>query len=240
MPKVLTETELAEREANLIQAGLKLLEEEGFSQLTMDRLVARVPYSKGTVYNTFSGKEDLLLAMNNRGAGRMLDLLERGDAFRGSPRERYLAVVFAYSLYGRLYPTLFLCDVECRGPEVFEKASEKRRAEGEKLMGRMFEVCRSLADAEAAGDLSFAPGMSLEDCLRGTWYVEFGCIAPYVQSIQSGREPDFDLDRELMLHMGVYLDGLGWKPLTKDFDYAKSWKRFGPEIFKKEMRLLKK
>lgn len=54
---------IADREIELIQLAKSLVQEQGFANLTMDKLTASSPYSKGTIYNHFCSKEDVILAL---------------------------------------------------------------------------------------------------------------------------------------------------------------------------------
>ncbi len=55
--------EIRQREAYLLDVARKMLMEHGFSGLSMDRLAEATEYSKGTVYQHFSTKEDLVAAL---------------------------------------------------------------------------------------------------------------------------------------------------------------------------------
>ncbi len=54
---------IADREVELVQLAKSLVQEQGFANLTMDKLTAASPYSKGTIYNHFCSKEDVILAL---------------------------------------------------------------------------------------------------------------------------------------------------------------------------------
>ena len=58
-PKLLDEAALKERELLIINSAVLLIQTNGIENLTMDKVVAQVPFSKGTVYKHFIGKEDL-------------------------------------------------------------------------------------------------------------------------------------------------------------------------------------
>lgn len=58
---------IVDREQELLLISEKIMAEHGFSKLTMDKLVAACEYSKGTVYNHFNSKENLLLALCVKG-----------------------------------------------------------------------------------------------------------------------------------------------------------------------------
>ncbi len=54
---------IADREVELVQLAKTIVEEQGFTNLTMDRLTALSAYSKGTIYNHFCSKEDVIIAL---------------------------------------------------------------------------------------------------------------------------------------------------------------------------------
>ncbi len=243
MPKVITQEEAGRREAEIMEAGLRVIEADGFSALTMDRVVAEVSYSKGTVYNSFAGKEDLFVAIRNLGRRIMADYSRRADAFAGSPRERFIAQVFAYSFYARRHPILFRCDVSTRGPLVLEKASRERLDEGRRLERQLHQTYLGpIEDGIRAGDLALPRGRRALDVASGTFYLELGCISLFMLSEESemreyeqaiGRRPD--LDDELCRHLNVYLDGWQWRELSSERNYARVWKTFPGKIFAREI-----
>ena len=52
--------EIAQREDLILETARKMLLERGYLGLTMDRIAEEIEYSKGTVYQHFSSKEDLI------------------------------------------------------------------------------------------------------------------------------------------------------------------------------------
>lgn len=62
MPKISIETRLEKREL-IIQCALKLFSEKGYSNTTMDDIVASCGISKGGIYNYFKSKEEIFLAI---------------------------------------------------------------------------------------------------------------------------------------------------------------------------------
>lgn len=54
---------IADREVELILLAKGIVQKEGFANLTMDKLTAASSYSKGTIYNHFCSKEDVVLAL---------------------------------------------------------------------------------------------------------------------------------------------------------------------------------
>ena len=55
--------EIQEREALILEVAREMLLERGYLGVTMDRIAQAIEYSKGTVYQHFSSKEDVLVAL---------------------------------------------------------------------------------------------------------------------------------------------------------------------------------
>ena len=81
-PRLLDENALQEREQTIITVAITLIQRLGIENLTMDKVVAQVPFSKGTVYKHFIGKEDLLLAISNHAIKVLSDLFSRAYLFK--------------------------------------------------------------------------------------------------------------------------------------------------------------
>ena len=233
------EQKLAEREQELLNLAEDLINQEGFATFTMDKLAAASGYSKGTMYNHFSGKEDCLAALCIRGMGLIEELFNRAIAFEGKPREKILALNFAYQLYGRLQPTLSLAVLTARTPAFAEKTSPERSALMQQTDMRItLRVYAVFQDAIRAGDLTLNDDLTVEAVSFMCWAQAFGSSAlmgtardlTAVSRISSLNIP--------LLSAGVMLDGLGFRPLSTEWDYSQSWERIGRECFAQELELL--
>jgi len=71
----LRERQRAEREQLILHEAERLLREEGYEGLVMDRLAEQVGISKGTIYQHFDKKEALVGAIMLRGLERMSEQL---------------------------------------------------------------------------------------------------------------------------------------------------------------------
>ena len=98
-PRLLDEKSLRAREQQIIDAAIDFIQKHGVENLTMDKVVNAVPFSKGTVYKHFLGKEDLMLAISNHSMAILAELFCRAAQFNGCPRERMMLVNFSYLLY---------------------------------------------------------------------------------------------------------------------------------------------
>ena len=240
-PKVLDEYSLKAREQDIIDATIALIDKYGVENITMDKVVAAVSYSKGTVYKHFLGKEDLFLAIGNHAITIMYDLFSRAAQYEGCPRERMLLLNMSYLIYAILHPALFTT-VQCtKSPNVYGKSSEKRLLEQEqleaKVMGTTFGI---IEEAITDGRFSIPAHMDILQVCFATWSQGFGTISLLSAEVEqcSGRT-GLVVERELINQANILLDGLAWTPLTKDKDYQKSIEVALKKVFPSELALLK-
>ncbi len=118
--------EVADREQLLLDLALEIIETHGFSALTMDKLTAQSEYSKGTVYNHFSSKEDLLTALCLRAIRVQQVLYSKLLSFDSCSREKLVGFAFAYELFAKLNPALFMVGLTVKTSAIREKASPQR------------------------------------------------------------------------------------------------------------------
>ena len=69
--------EIRQREQLILDAAQDMLHEHGYKYLTMDRIAEKVEYSKGTIYNHFASKEDLVCSLSCRCLTNLIDLFQQ-------------------------------------------------------------------------------------------------------------------------------------------------------------------
>ncbi|MCG8426676.1 MAG: TetR/AcrR family transcriptional regulator [Chromatiales bacterium] len=240
-PRNIDKKDFLERENELIDAALRIIGEQGVAALTIDKLVTQVPYSKGTIYNHFCGKEDLLAAVCNSGLKALADLFERATHFSGSTRERMLAQGQAYLVYSQLKPVQFLLAVSTITPVFGEKLSEKRIEEYQQLETKLLSPIVSIVDeAFAQQELINPNNLDSEQIAFTIWAMGFGTIALLTGEIAHCEyRAKKALQDQLLNNANIVLDGLGWHPFSKDYNYQHSIERINREIFNSELRQLK-
>jgi AcrR family transcriptional regulator len=235
-PRIIDNNQLLAREMELIEAALLIMEVDGTAGLTMDKVVAKVPYSTGTVYNHFSSREDLLTGVCNSGMSVLADLFSRASAFNGSTRERMLAILYAYLLHALLQPTQFMLVISAKTAAMIERTSERRQAEHYQLEGRLMGPMLNLVDeAIEKGELVLPKHMSRQQIVFTNWAGSFGAIALLINSEGkcSGRN-GLAFQVEVFNHANLLLDGMQWHPLSHEVDYSESVKRIACELFPEE------
>ncbi len=236
-PRVIREEDLIKREAELIDTALDIMKDSGTAGLTMDKVVARVPYSKGTVYSHFISKEDLLTGVCNTSMGMLVNLFQRAVNFDGTPRERILTLLYGYLLHARLHPQRFMLVVSAKTDNLMERTSSKRLEEHQQmernLMGSMAVLVETAVEH---GEFTLPSHMTIQQVVFSIWATSFGVIALLISTVQkcSGRD-ELDVEREAINNANLLLDGLNWHPLSREFDYQITLRRIASEVYADEL-----
>jgi AcrR family transcriptional regulator len=215
-----------------------MLIEQGYAGLSMDRLAEATEYSKGTIYQHFSTKEDLITALAVESSEERLALMAKARAFQGRPRERILALGVADELFLQLYPHYFRSELIIHMAGLESRASSGRR----EAMSRQDQCVAAwlreiVQEAAQVGDLPGASIATAGDVAFSLFSMEIGthlCIVNYphvVEQLRVVSPPSTMIDNAQAL-----LDGLGWRPLRLEWDYALTHERIIREVFADECR----
>lgn len=235
-----SEQKKVDREEELVDLAVTILNKEGFAGLSLEKLTAQSQYSKGTIYNHFSSKEDCLSALCIRAVSSILKLFTRAQTFSGNSREKAVAVHYAYQLYARLQPTLFMAVLSSKAPGVREKTSAERT----QLMDALeFEINHfsdaMFRNAIADGSLKIPAHLSVETLTFSNWALSFGTNALATSAVEATAVNRLDPNTLLLQNINILLDGMNWQPLSKDWDYQQTWLRVEEEIFADDIQLIK-
>ena len=226
--------EIADREARILEIARPMVVHSGYHGLNMDRIAEAVNSSKGTIYNHFSCKEEIIIALAVENVAKRSELFQKAAQFKGSSRERIHAVGEAAEKYVRDFPDYFLFEEIIQLPSVREKTSEKRQAVIQGCeMQCMSIVAGIVRDAVAHDDLTLPKNVTAEHIVFGLWSLTSGAYSIILKSqslAQLGLDDPFSLVRK---HIGTFLDGLNWHPLTSEFDMEKLLKKIQHQVFAK-------
>jgi len=240
-PKLLDEAALKERELQIINSAVLLIQQNGIENLTMDKVVAQVPFSKGTVYKHFIGKEDLLLAISNYSIEVLGDLFYRAYQFKGCARSRMLLLNFSYLIYAILYPALFQCVMCSKSPNVAGKSSEKHINEGERLEVKLMTSIHGIVeDGLNDNSLALPMSMDIQQLCFSNWSMAYGAITLLSGEVEqcSGRT-NLIVERELFNLSNLLFDGMSWQPLTKNRSHCAELQIALAELFPQELEQIK-
>lgn len=231
--------EIQDRQERILDVARTMLMDGGYLGLNMDRIALALEYSKGTIYQHFGCKEDIILALVNETQQKRLELFQRAATFRGLSRERLAAIGFTCELFVRLFPEHFNVERIVRASSIWEKTSE----EGRRLMRSCESRCIGIVagvvrEGVAAGDVTLPESLSPEDLVFGLWSTTFGgysLIATSDSLAELGIREPFEAIRQNITHV---LDGYGWRPLSIEHDYDQVTARIAQELFADETRRL--
>lgn len=236
-----SEQKKIDREEELVDLAVTILNEHGFSGLSLEKLTAQSCYSKGTIYNHFTSKEDCLSALCIRAVSGILELFKRAIVFDGSSREKVVAVHYAYQLYARLEPTLFMTVLSSKAPGVREKTSAERTEIMDKLEFEINNFSDAMfTSAVADGSLILPDNISIETLTFSNWAMSFGTNALAASAKDAKAVNRLDPNTLLLQNINLLHDGMNWQPLSKDWDYQHTWRRVEEEIFSKDIQSLEK
>ena len=206
--------EIEQREQLLVQTAGQILLTEGIAALSMERLAEELKTAKGTIYNHFPNREELLLAMAVRAIDKRQSLFDAASMSKGCPRDRMVAMGIACEIYARNYPLHFVVECTVRHASIWERCSEERRdfmrQREQQCVGLVAGVVRS---GIAAGDLELPCGMRPEELTMALWGLTYGSYvidltSPSLKEI--GIESIYRTVRLGTLHM---INGFQWQPI---------------------------
>jgi len=228
------------REALILDHADRLFQEAGYLGLHLDQLAARIEYSKATIYNHFASKEDLVLAICRRHIRQRAEFFGRALTFDGLSRERMFVIGLADLMIARLHPHAFAMFQLAQSPSIWEKVDPLARKQfGAALISCMKPVREIVRQARSQGDLGeHAPGD--DQILFGFVSMSKGALLlhsrPTIHHQMFGRQAGSALDL-LKANYHAFLDGVGWRPFSVDWDFAGTEQRIYTELFPEENRL---
>ena len=213
--------EIDHRERLILKAGLEMLLKQGYLGLRMDQIAEQVEYSKGTIYQHFPNKEEIILALVNEAWEQRSNLFSHASTMRRKSRDRLAAIGAAAEVFVQQCPHFFLIEQLMRINSVWEKTSEERR----KLMKTCETRCMTIVsgivrDGIAHGDLTLPNSCTPEDLVFGLWAINTGGFT-IISSSESLQEIGVSFPIEaLRRNQNRMLDGYGWTPLSTKVDYS--------------------
>jgi len=223
------EREVREREDMILDVSRKMLAKTGFQGFRLDDLAHAIEYSKGTLYQHFSTKEDLMLAVCTKSLGMRSALFQRVKTFEGSSREKICALGLVDQYFVKHFPEYFDLDQMIKAMSFWDKTSQARRDEHIQVGTSCFQTMFSIVDdAKKNGDLpKNAKSNEIAFAIVSVTIGSHLTLRNPGMTLVAGIKPSFDV---LQRHQHALLDGFGWKPLFSDWDWKKSYKRIVKDL----------
>jgi AcrR family transcriptional regulator len=230
--------EITAREADLLHISRRIILEHGVQGLTMDRLASATPYSKGTLYQHFTSREDILGALCIAMSELRLEMFERASRFAGTSRERAIAAHKGHGLLFQLHRELWEAEQLISQTHLRAKLSPEHRASFDAINAKCFNAYMGiLRDGIASGELKPPYDLTPEQILIGVMGISRGLYGIWASDspVQSWVNDSAELHFKLI---NALYDGYGWRPLSHEWDYSSTSERIRTEVFPEEFRLL--
>ena len=236
-PKIFSPEEKQAREQEMLNCAKEIIINEGEVGLTIDKLVKSLPYSKGTVYNHFTCKEDIILAISTEHIEKLACLFTRALSFDGNSREKALAIHVGSILHSRANPKDFMIGVSVKTASCSSKASTLRQQQHIQVETLLLSpIFAHFRQAIELGECVLPEGMCVEQLVFSCWSIDFGTQLLLMGEIETcSIRAQLNIEIELLNSINLILDGMCWQPLAKDFDWRASVERIKHEIFATEL-----
>jgi len=208
--------EIRDREAQILRLARPILLREGYQALTMERLAAVMEYAKGTLYNHFPNKEEIVLALAIESMGLRFQLFQAAADGSSISRNRLMAIGAACELYTQDYSDHFAIEDWIRNTTIWDKSSSRRQELILQCESRCMDVVAGIVrDAVEAGDLTLSPSLSAEEMIFGFWSLNYGSQVLAATSPSLSSLGIRDAPKAIRHHCCILMNGFGWKPFLE-------------------------
>lgn len=150
-PPSLKERQRGERETLILRVAADLLAERGYHEMSLDEIAARVGISKGTIYQHFARKEDLVIALLEQGMSAFLQALDETLTSSASPTEKLRTIIeqFPASMADQRH---HLVGAMLQNPEIHSRMAELKRGMRQRWDEPRRRLTEVIEQGKAAGD----------------------------------------------------------------------------------------
>ncbi len=208
--------EIAQRHQLFLDIAKDIIHAEGCAALSMDRLAEQGEYSRGTVYQHFTCKEEVLIQVCNSSLCYLLTLFQRAKDVPASHRDRMIAVIVANNYFNYRQPHCNKIIQYTSDHSIMDKVSEESLQKHNELEANLLSIVGNIvADAISDNDLTLPDNMKPIELVFGLWSLTLGS-----QLLQAADLPvpleDLGISKpeETIARIAALtLDGLNWQPL---------------------------
>jgi len=217
------------REEFMLEKAREIAKTGGFHSLSLPELANASGYSKPTIYKYFINKEDLLTALVVASTAMRVAHYERALAFGGRAREKMMAI---HSLNFGIFHDAFHDWLSLLANKHQKKSKPERQKALNRNNERILEIHADIVrQAAREGDLVLAKGM---DEYKLVFTLTAATIGGCVMT-ESDSPVIKEWFKKIKFMHGTFgqvlLDGMGWRPLSTEWDYSKTLDRFYRDVF---------
>ncbi len=212
--------EFETREQLFLDTARQLIREEGLLTLQMARLARVCDYATGTLYQHFSSKEDLLVALASQRLNEHCALFCKVAEWDAPTRDRMFALTVIDECFSRLHPTYSKLMQYVFTEVVWETSSLERREALTAHLAPVIKAITGVVEEAIEREEVDAGVLNAQEMMLGPWAVCHG-----MQSLLQTRgllaQLDIRAPREtIYAHAQILLNGMNWQPLFDLGDQA--------------------
>ena len=224
--------EILDREHLILDAAREIFRTRGYLGLNMNQIAETLEYAKGTIYQHFRNKEEIILALAAGTLQKRTQMFEKAAQFPGKSRYRMAAIGCAAELFVKWYPDHFELEKVLSCGSIIEKTSTKLRDRKNAAELKCVSIVTGvIRDGIASGDLKLSARVSADRIVFALWSLTYGgySIMDSTETMDSmGIEDGFQLVRD---SNNLLLDRFGWKPFSNKTDYDEVFEQVHQAIF---------
>ncbi|KAA1258671.1 Fatty acid metabolism regulator protein [Rubripirellula obstinata] len=227
--------EIQHRTRDILSAGYQLLAEDGLDGVKLERIAKLVGCTRGTLYNHFKNREEILVAMAQRAVARRLSLFHKAVDVATTSREKIASICFASMVYADEMPLAFAIEQAIRNESIWQRTSKSRQnlfRENEMACMKLAGSCIDQAIADR--DLPLPAGLTAEQMIErvcfGLWSLSFGGLIIDRSSPSLEEIGIRDVRSTIHHNCNALLDSFGWQPMFDPLDYQAYLRRVGPVL----------
>ena len=230
--------ELRDREELILNVARELLLDRGYFGITMDRIAKVSQCPKGTMYQHFACKEDIIIALARQCFEARLAMMRRAAAFEGKTREKVVAMGEAVGLFERLRTDDSRIIHTATGP-IREKAHPARVEALVRTERENAALLRSiLVEAITRGELALEEPATVEEMAFAIWALVDGSFTLIESGLPGAVLGIQDPHTRMFRAFGVLADGYGWRPLSTEWDWEETLANVRRTVFPEEAQVL--
>lgn len=200
-----------ERDELILDCATSILHSQGLHKLNMQAVAAMTDYSKGTIYQHYSCKEDLLTALVIRCGNRLLRLLQKAADYSGSLRCRVALISAAFFYNGTIEREVSGLVPVVKSEDFMQKVQPEHVKQLQNIDNEIFRLaCMTFYGEQGKdGDLSTK---NILDAAFGWWAMNWGLNDVINQGWDIERLGFKDPMSFYFRSLNIFLDGLGIAP----------------------------
>ena len=211
--------EIQERDDLILRVGRQLFIERGYHNVTMDMIAQEVEYSKGTIYQHYNNKEQIISKLCLHFSELLLELFSYVNAVEDCPQYLKMQMLLEIEniIHKRAKPDHALVNLvkaEAFMTKFDEESVYEMNCHVEMVLKQVLEI---VSAAISNGELKLAPGASVMSIALGCWALIEGTfdIVDKHANEEAGLKPA-QVEEVLQNNCLLFLRGSGWHAMPID------------------------